>query len=227
METDLFRAIMRLNGGNPVRYRRLFAGDSIRMHDSVLHVIWPPQELKDEEISKPMRTVITQFQDVLERHEDFRGLDSAIQKSEVFRVVTDPENDDHLVEPEGSGVTFRVERATKVPADIRSINEAARAVANSLSLAFYVDGAILFLGDLPKRQLKRVVARLTKDNATTFEFTVAAHHGTTWTEELASVRSSNLYVSCGSKLLPHFQTDWAKLSRQILLTAIHGDLSNR
>ncbi len=63
-----------------------------------------------------------------------------------------------------------------------------RNITNRLSLAFYCDDEVLFMWDLEKEEINRVVRKLKNINKTEFYVLITPHHGTHWDDKLSEIR---------------------------------------
>jgi len=108
-------------------------------------------------------------------------------------------------------------------ADVKHATERLGDVANSLSLAFVVEGTLVFLGDLEKECLATAVKKVAA-KCSHYEVLVAPHHGRCWRDELRRLWAERTLVSNGQDGFLHYQPELCSTSREVLLTHVVGDI---
>lgn len=206
MEYDFLKAISKVNKTS-FRYKALSQGDKIKIKGSVFEIVWPPKQIKEEEILKKVDKALNVFYIALEKHQKLRNLYRKIKEGGVFEKLEKTEEGRHELEDWNYSEINDMENmvsylGTKktIPSLVRKANKSLRDIANRLCLAFFEDNRILFMGDVEGYEIKQIVRYLISKDRKYFHIFIPPHHGTHWHKDLESIYWNFVLCSNGPKL---------------------------
>jgi len=226
-EYDFLAVIGRMAGKRELTYRRLFRGHEFRMGPFRCTCAWPPKQVSGEIKGRVLRALQV-FHEALEMNPDLQIMHKQVTDSALLHALLERKESSFRF----LGSRVRCQRARrkrlgrkgrKAAAIRRKTKEAngkLREVANSLSLAFYVEDRFLFLGDLAGSHLESVVKFIEGQNPTKFRVLLAAHHGTYWHRSLARLHAEHTVVSCGRGLYKGRKKGYKSISDRVLYTHV-------
>lgn len=224
MEYDFLKAIERINRNKNFYQQKVFQKDIIKVGSSHFKVLWPPRTLKEGETKSKISKALKDFKKALKEDKELEELYKRVRHERLFDKINRRERSRH--EPDRTD-RAGVERQTghRLPKATEDANDSLREAANDLSLAFFEDNRLLFLGDLEKDQIKSVVENLERMGRTEFQFLIAPHHGTHWDDSLSRISAFWTLVSSGSNLACKFRQEFKDISEFVLSTYFSGDIS--
>ena len=230
MEYDFLKSISRINRIS-FKYIPLSQGDKININGSVFEVIWPPKQITEGKTLKTIEKALNDFKKALKKYEKLKELYQRIREEGVF--------EDYLKVEGGEGRyrydSFNYDRNKQneyteklkkskitLPTVVKKANDSLKRAANHLSLAFFEDNRILFMGDLENYVIQQVIKYLEKNNRKNFLIFIPPHHGTHWHKDMKKIEWYFLLCSNGPKLCgkmnPNFKSSFS------LSTHINGDI---
>ncbi|RLI67242.1 MAG: hypothetical protein DRP02_14770 [Candidatus Gerdarchaeota archaeon] len=222
MEYDLLRTITKLNNGKPPIKKPLSKGELIKINGSIFEVLWPPAEITEEKVLSVIGKALDDFDKAMEEDKELRRLYEHVEEEGIFR--------DYLSEEESNleriNEHYKSEKLHKreLPKIVKKANKSLREAANHLSLAFFEDNRLLFLGDTEKFEIKRIIMDLMLKERENFYVLVTSHHGTHWHKSLENVKCIYSLSSNGKKLCPKFRSEYKEIACCSLATFINGDI---
>lgn len=235
MDFDFLGAVHRLRNsvsGNGkksnFKYRQLFQGDEFSLGKQSCTALWPPRYVDDKVFSSTVEKALLKF-------EEAQNADDVLR--EIHNRITESEFVDRLLSQERSDVAFPQDRyyadleerwvqrkGQPLLPVVEEANRALRAVANHLSLGFFTEGGLLFLGDISEKALPAVVDKLVSLGEVDFMYLIAPHHGTFWDKSLLSLRANTVIVSTGKRLAAKYNPHWGLVGKTVLSSYLNRDI---
>lgn len=230
MEYDFLKAISRINR-IPFKYKPLSQGDKININGSIVEVIWPPNQITEGKTLKTIEQALNDFKKALEKDDKLKELYQRVREEGVFEKYLEVEGErryryDPFNYEDGNKQNEYIKKLKKskrtLPSIVKKANDSLKGAANHLSLAFFQDNRILFMGDLENYEIKQVIKYLERDNRRNFLIFIPPHHGTHWHKDIVKIKWDCLLCSNGPKLCkkmaPYFKSNLS------LSTHINGDV---
>ncbi|MDZ7655291.1 MAG: hypothetical protein U0997_05045 [Sulfurimicrobium sp.] len=209
-------------------YRQLFQGDEFSLGKQSCIALWPPRYVDDKVFSSSVEKALWKFEEALNVDNTLREIHNRITESKfVDRLLTRERSDADY--PQGRYYADLVERWGErkgqplLPA-VEEANRALRSVANHLSLGFFTEGGLLFLGDISEKALSAVVDKLVSLGEVNFKHLIAPHHGTYWDKSLLSLRADTVIVSTGKRLAAKYNPNWGLVGNTVLSSYLNRDI---
>jgi beta-lactamase superfamily II metal-dependent hydrolase len=224
MEADFLNTLSGINM-NGFRYRSLVAGDTIKVDNLTLTVLWPPESIDDRSTLKTIKMALSAFEDALAEDEPLRLIYRRIEQGGRI----EPYLIDRMTIGEKGIIDYYVEQAPfpaereDIPEVIERANTALRKAANHLCLAFREDNGVLFLGDLEINELKKSVKNLKTQGNLDFQVLITPHHGTHWQKDLDQIRCVWAITSVGTKLFKRVSPNYKGIAQAHWVTHLLGD----
>ena len=241
MEYDFLKSIYELNHGKDFNYRSLAKGDVININGningSVFEVLWPPRVISPnvgghEKISKTVIDAIKAFRKALDEDEELRRIYEKIKKNKTFLELLTKEkegvyNKEIATRSRCDRLTIDIDKR-ELPKSVQDANTKLRDAANYLSLVFYEDNRLLFMGDAKEQVIRNVVRDLVESKGRShFYVLIAPHHGTYWDNSLRRLHSIYTVISvgnCKNKLHQKVRPEFKEISEMVLTTYLNGDI---
>ena len=217
IQSTILSLVRKLNR-KPLHFIPVAKGDIFVCGNRKYEILWPPRELKEEDILKVIKSAIKDF-------EKAKEADSTLK--DIYRNVSLQYSESNINEVNERDVEIdftEQETSEEVTEVIQKANTSLRKAANRLSVAFRQDDNILFLGDLEKKEINFVVDDLIKQNNTSYDILISSHHGTHWGNSLKSIHCDICLASIGSTLRSHIAYDYKDISNKFVRTDEWGDI---
>lgn len=218
IKNTIFNHVRRLNR-RPLNFRAVSKGDVVVCGERKYEILWPPQELKEEEALKDIRNAIRDFEEAKE---------SDKQLSEIYQNISrryaETENINNLEIDNTNENISLTEFSGELSEIVQKANKSLRKAANRLSIAFRQDDNILFLGDLEDREINSVVTDLVNNHNVVYDILIAAHHGTHWHRSLTSINADICLASIGQTLKKNIKYEYKSISNKLVRTDEWGDI---
>jgi beta-lactamase superfamily II metal-dependent hydrolase len=223
VEYDFVRAVQRLTRSS-FTVTPLSAGDVFSLDGAPFSVLWPPRKAENRLFTHKVEKALKAFDKAVELDEPLRMLAERVREETTEGPFWEKEQFevgpfDGLESPAKNGKAL-----PKPSKAVSAANTLLRSVANELSLAFHEGGQFLFLGDLERRDLGKIVTKLRKKRYGSFGLLVAPHHGTHWHEKLRELRAGYVLCSFGGTMAKHWKPEFQEMARCSLATWTNGDL---
>jgi len=248
-----FLGIMQKVVNQEFKFKPLSQGDIIEIRNDYLTILWPPKTVKnDENIYKDVKSALESYKKALEVDPLLKNVDEFFRKSKIVNYLTpsSPEQSDRNVQLfysseelkkirfELSGKetdetelkpSFIKDVQKSIPKATRDADKKMREVTNRLSLAFYKDDELLFMGDLGSSNgssldIQEVVNKLAQGNRTRFDVLITPHHGTHWDESMRKLKIGVAVSSNGLNNLKSLKSQYKEISEFHLSTAEVSDI---
>jgi len=237
MEYDFLKGIYELNRRKDFNYRSVAKGDVININGSVFEVLWPPRVISSnvrghEKISKTVIDAIEAFRKAIDEDEELRRIYGKIKENKTFLGLLTKEeggvyNKKIATESRSDRLTIDKDKR-ELPKSVQEANKKLRDVANYLSLVFYEDNRLLFMGDAKEQVIRNVVRDLVEEKGHShFYVLIAPHHGTYWDNSLRRLHSIYTVISvgnCKNKLHQKVRPEFKEISGIVLTTYLNGDI---
>jgi len=236
MEIDLLELVRKMRKtSTPFKYRFLYQGDSFDLAGVNHTVLWPPRFINDVDLDKNINEAINEFNDLKTSNSTLRYLYDQVSNDYSLTKIFEQSYGENSFSSEQyshgldadkiplSNFSHR-EKPLKIDPKLHNVNEKLRDIANFLSLAFYKENDLLFMGDVSPKTLPKIVQILKNSHHTYFHSIIAPHHGTYWDNSLLALKACNILVSAGSKLSKGLQQQWHKVGKNVLSTHTQGNL---
>lgn len=160
-EADFISVIQGINRRD-FSYKQLSLGDTAEVAGAHFDVLWPPKILSDSKTLKVIEKAIHDFEEAKGSDEELRRLYDAIgETGKAQPYLNEDEAGETKCQPAND---FRVRRTPVATRDLSDIvvraNRSLRDAANHFSLALHEDNRLLFMGDLERREIPKVVSDL-------------------------------------------------------------------
>jgi ribonuclease BN (tRNA processing enzyme) len=229
LEADFLGILSKINY-HPFTYKALSLGDTVQIRSSRFEVLWPPRILEDGDTLSLIRTAITDFENAAKEDESLRRIREKIGESGEIQPYLG--TDEGGGERSGCGdrddreMDFQpfLHEQREIPKSVSKANDSLRHAANHLSLAFHQDNRFLFLGDLEKHEIVKVVDYLLKEDIDHFVVMISPHHGTHWHKSLDRLHSRWVISSVGEGLFNHVAPGFKSMGDCHLITHWNGDI---
>lgn len=203
-------------------------GDVFSHNNYEYNVLWPPLNYDDKELTNSVGILLKEWEKLKEADKDLSDIYDSLEKLNI-------EEQNNIVTSFGEinfeKLEISLKKYTDRPKDViekqlLNFNNALKKVANRLSIAFYQDNNVLFLGDLMSNELNHIIKDLRKDDKTNFNVIVAAHHGTHWGTEMNHLKCKNCLASVGDKLYKNVQNkEYRMISERVFKTVDSGEIN--
>jgi hypothetical protein len=223
MEYDFLKAISRMNRGNSFKYKPLSKGDVINIDETSFEVLWPPAEIDEKGIST-VRKAIENFNKAMEEDKTLKELYERVKSEGLFRKISEEGEENYLREKDNPKDINKPVKKGTLPDIVKEANTSLRRAANHLSLALLGGYGLLFLGDLEKSEIKKVISDLQSVGKKKFYALVTPHHGTHWDNRLKNIECIYSLTSNGKILCSDIHTKFKNISRKSFATHVNGDL---
>jgi hypothetical protein len=161
----------------------------------------------------------------MEADEKIKELYQRVEKEGLFRAYFEQEQRSYSGERDDPSELVNNEyKEKKLPDVVKKANDSLRKAANHLSLALFEHNGLLFLGDLEKSEIRKVVNYLESVGKKRFYVFVTPHHGTHWDNCLKKIDCIYSITSNGSKLHSHIKRGFKDISRMSFATYVNGDI---
>lgn len=246
-----FLSLMQKLSRTEFKYQPLSQGDVVPFNDgSSITVLWPPKLWYEKETPRAVRKAIEDFEKALKEDPLLKEIvdtlyarqelseSSALDQGGHLKPLTDYEKqkdaENSAVDRCGHAKFFtsqeykRLLRTEPIPECTRKANNSLRKAANHFSLAFRLnsaqcwEGDLLFLGDLEKCEINKVVQYLKVSSRSQFTALLTPHHGTHWHESLRQIKATLSITSVGPSLVNKVKRQFAEISKLHLITEEYG-----
>lgn len=178
MEYDFLETIFRINRKS-FSYKSVSKGDVINIGGTSFEVLWPPAVIDEEGTLSVIRQAIIDFNEAMEADEKIKELYHRVEKEDLFRGYFEEGQRSYSGERDDPSKLVNNEYKEKeLPDVVKKANDSLRKAANHLSLALFEYNGLLFLGDLEKSEIRKVVNYLESVGKKRFYAFVTPHHGT-------------------------------------------------
>lgn len=223
MEYDFLKAISRITTTS-FGYAPLSSGDTFGHSGSVFRVLWPPARIDDQKTLAVIGRALRDFEKAMQEDEQTRMLYDLVEKEGVFRRYLDGEyqvRDSHEHVEEYMNPRYQPK---SLPTVVLRANRSLREAANHLSLAFFEDNRLLFLGDTEAWEIRQIVKDLQSQGRENFHVFITPHHGTHWDGSLRRIRCTLSATSNGRRSWWRWRPYFLGISKRSMATIIHGDI---
>jgi len=225
MEYDLLKIITKLNRDVSPYNVPLWKGKFINEGTYRFEILWPPQELVDEDVLKIIDDAISAFNAALDAEPDLKELLGRIVEEGVYRKYGEEESYRYNGEKGERWILKNKGKKRKLSEEIKKANKLLKKAANHLSLSFMLEDQFLFLGDLEEKEIKIVISELLHRLNRDFEIVITPHHGTHHHDNLNLINCNYAISSIGKGLFRHLKPIYKEISRNHMTTWIQGNIS--
>lgn len=233
IELDLFKLIRKMRTKSPTfKYRFLYQGDTFDLAGEKHIVLWPPRRILNDDLTESITKTIDDFNRLKEENEQLKKIYHQIKNSNVVDDLIKQASQEHekinelsdLIEKnDGVYIEENYELSQNKDTNISELNKKLINIANHLSLAFYKESDLLFMGDVSPQVIPKIIEILQSSNALIYDSIITPHHGTYWDDSLKNLRANYVLVSNGSKLSAGLHPDWYSVGT-VISTHLHGDI---
>jgi len=216
----------------------LSSGDRVPARSTKLSILWPPRVIQDPYVLSVIKRAIGNFEKAKAKDKRLEGIYDSLNEKELDLYTNESEGSASIRSPKFEKIHEQLDRLefreqsadrkkrTKLLKQTVIANESLRLAANHLSLAFCEDNRFLFLGDLERNELKRVVTELQpQEKRKKFCVLITPHHGTHWHPDLACLRVILAISSVGKSGFTHVhKAQFKAISNTHLCTHRDGDI---
>jgi len=227
MAYDFLNTMLKLNNQIPFRQTPLYQGKIIEIGGSRFEVLWPPLSISsNRKTLSNVRKALVDFEIAIAEDKESQRLHDFVREEGIFKAYLEngEESRTERQPREREHPTLKIERR-KLPPIVEKANDSLKKAANDLSLAFFGDNRLLFLGDLEKHEIEKTVDYLRKEGMDGFHVFVTPHHGTHWHDSLRQIRCVWSISSNGRKMCSKMKTQFKDISKRCLCTFANGDLT--
>ncbi len=228
-EADFLGTMSRINSCR-FTYQALALGDMVQVGSSQFEVLWPPRTVEDRGTLKVIKTAILHFEEATRDDDNLSRIREELgDKGEINPYLGES---GEILEQAREESQERDDRQPFFPISedlapsVVKANNSLRRAANHLSLAFYQDNRLLFLGDLERHEIANAVRNLLMVNRNHFLYTITPHHGTHWHPDLGKLRSRYALSSAGKGLFRHVSPEYKSMCDNHLITYLNGDITH-
>jgi ribonuclease BN (tRNA processing enzyme) len=215
MEYDFLRAIARMNQV-PFVHTPVSRGTVVHLRGSRYEVLWPPEVLEEGRTLSTIEKALDAFDQALEEDQNTRRLYDLVREEGTFWAYLGEGTWEREPERTRTDQESRGRARGALPFVVKRANESLRRAANHLSLAFFENSALLFLGDTESSEIRQIVRDLRTKHRTDFLTLIPAHHGTHWHKALRQVRCVHLVSSVGRRLCSRCDPNSGRLQTTLL-----------
>lgn len=115
-------------------------------------------------------------------------------------------------------------QSKRLPTVVLRANRSLRKAANHLSLAFFEENRLLFLGDTEAWEIRQIVKDLQLERREDFHIFITPHHGTHWDDSLRGIRCTLLVTSNGRRTSWRWKPYFLKICERSVATIVYGDI---
>lgn len=236
MDFDFLRAISRLRKNTPgisskskFKYRQLFQGDEFLLNGQRCIAVWPPRTMNDSLFATKVEKALKKFDEAMNADQVLREIYDRILNENFFELLRawgeEGKNEFTYDEFESDiREAFASREDEPLLQVVEDANKELRSVANDLSLGFFSEEGLLFLGDISKAALPKVVDKLVSLGEVNFNYLIASHHGTFWDDSLLKLRANMVIISTGKKLAAKYNPNWSMVGVFVLSTYLNGHI---
>jgi len=222
---DFLETISKINKIKPFKQKMLFEGNTIKINNLIINVLWPPEHICDKDTLSVIKEAISAFERLIERNPDLKRIYESLKRDNIFqKYFSNERNDKEDKYDENTKKKINIEiniRDKKLLPEINDTNKLLIKAANHLSLAFFIDDMLLFLGDLEKNELRKIINKLNNSN---YKVLITPHHGTHWDDSLKIINCKYAINSVGYLLYKKLKKEFCSISNINLNTYEWGDI---
>lgn len=212
LQTDIVRVVQQISNQNVVGHPKS-KGDHIYCGGGDYEVLWPPDEVSDDETTKDVKGAIDAFDQARKTDPALNAALDWVQEADLVSMYSLP-----VLEPYMMAATPPPAAIGQSPVVIDPIiqtaNQKVKRAADRLSLAFKCGEQLLFMGDLKTREIGIVASDRVAVGDDTFRILVTPHHGTRWHQAVKDLNiRSRAVSSIGDGLWPHRKDDKTEYGR--------------
>lgn len=219
--TDLYQTICRINTIN-FSFEAVSQGDSINVGSSKFEVLWPPENLPDDEDAFS---------------ESIKKFNKAVQEDELLKIITEKIEEREMIKPYLSGeeidphnfekedILSDLESAIEereVPEVTKEARECINDAADMMSVVMYMDNRLLFMGDIPEKYIEQIVEKLVEKTRTHFQVMITPHHGTRWDDAMEDLNTNWAISSIGDRFSGNLEPRYKSISKHHRVTLYDG-----
>lgn len=233
IELDLFKLIRKLRTKSPTfKYRFLYQGDTFDLAGEKHIVLWPPRHIANDTLTESITKTLDDFNRLKEENDQLKKIYDRIKNSNIVDDLIKQasqeyekinEMSDFIEKNDGVYIEENYELTQNQENNISELNKKLINIANHLSLAFYKESDLLFLGDVSPQVIPKIVQLLQTRGSLIFKFIIAPHHGTYWDNSLLKLKATKVLVSTGPKLSSGLQQQWNQVGT-VISTHNAGDI---
>lgn len=227
IEYDFLESICRLNHSRTIEYQPLYEGVEENINGTKIEVLSPPLNITDKFFTNKVKELILKFRELLKKDDILKKRYNDVYKSEIIWKYKGIKEGiyERRTRYEDSRSNYKGEYFDKkdgISDEVKELNKEFRDVANRMSVAFKINNELLFLGDLEKNELLRVMNKL--DGYHNYKILLNPHHGTHWQKNLNRLNVNYSISSIGHKLIRNFNQMFKTISHNTLSTYCNGDI---
>jgi len=227
IEYDFLESICRLNHSRSIDYLPLYEGVEENINGTKIEVLSPPHSITDIFFTDKIKELISRFNQLLDEDDRLRARYDDVYGSELVWKYMNQKEDTYerrtkYGDPNSDYKEAYFENDKGISDEIKILNKEFREAANRISLAFKINNEFLFLGDLEKNELRRVMNKL--DGYYNYIILLNPHHGTHWQKNMNRLRVDYSISSVGHGLISKFEQNYKSISNKTLSTYCNGDI---
>jgi len=223
VQYDLLDAVREISSSKLSKHP-LVKGSHIKLGSSDFEVVWPPSLLDDGWALRKVTRAVEDFRRALESDPRLQDIYASVNREGEFEDTFGGTFDEGHPSDNQRAQASSVSTEGKLPPLVRKANESLKNAANHISLAFCEDNRLLFMGDLERPEIKRVVADLVNHGGDFFEVFVSPHHGTHWHNNLSKLHFMYSLTSNGKDDSLSNVERYKLISRKPLSTWVNGNI---
>ncbi len=200
-----------------IEFYPLYRGDVLTVGDSVFQTHWPPEDLRDSGTADSLTNALEYFREARETDP---------QLADLYDYVADL----NLFERYRQGTLSTLDRTSfsaknsELPPETQKASRQLTTAINRIGLAFSEGDEVLFLANLEKRELNKVVTHLSNNQSLRYKLLLAPGHGTVFSSELYKLNIEISIASLGEKHAGNFQEEYKQISDRLFATWVNGDV---
>lgn len=221
MEYDFLNSLRKINHSD-FEYESVSQGETLKINGTSFEILWPPQLIYNKTL-RVVEQAIKSFKKACEEDKETKRLYEQVKEDGIFR--------EYLVNDVNKMYKYREniriddqQKRKELPEVVQEANRLLRSAANHLSLAFFEDDKLLFLGDTEAFEIKRIVEYLGKKGEKDFSVLITPHHGTHWHKTLKTIKCDYAIASNGASMCFGMRTEFKEISEHCLATFVNGDI---
>jgi hypothetical protein len=223
MEYDLLKAISRVTDG-PFVYSPLSKGSVVNVGSSAYEVLWPPRGVEEGRTLTAIERALQDFDEAIAEDEEIRELHHRVIEEGLFGSYLEDEGGERAPDSGSTSVLDPGYEPRELPGVVKKASQSLRAAANHLSLAFFEDNRLLFLGDTEGSEIRQIIADLKGRHRRYFYALVTPHHGTHWHSGLKEIRCVYSINSVGRRLCSRLKSSFREIAEKSIATWVSGDI---
>jgi len=221
MEYDFLNTLSKLNK-IPFSKHGISQGDIINLNGNHVFTLWPPKIFDQDTILKSIKNAITDFYEAMAEDSILNDIYKKLQDTNIVHPYIN-ETTEFISNNIDNNKYFSYDKR-EIPYITQKANKSLKKVANRISLAFYIDTDLLFMGDLESTEIRYVIDILIENNRNMFYSIITPHHGTHWDKSLNNIYSVNTISSIGDKLFRFAKKEFINVSKYSFFTYLQGDI---